>query len=73
MTLLVHLKGSLIGLFEVMEMCMSSYCVTFKSCFGYLRSSSRSLSKIVLTLMALIAVMPCVVAHAQTATTTRLW
>ena len=51
---------------------MSFCCVTFKSCFGSLRSSSRTFSKIVLTLMALITVMPCVVAQAQTATTTTL-
>ena len=65
-------EGSPIGLFEVMEMCMSSYCVTFKSCFGSLRSSARSFSKLVLILVVLITVMPCVAAEAQTATATTL-
>ncbi len=64
-------EGSFIGLFEVMEMCMSLYCVTFKSCIG-LRSRTRSFLKIVLTLAALMTVMSCAVANAQTATTTNL-
>ncbi len=65
-------EGSPLGLFEVMEMYMSSYCVTVKNYFGCVRSSSRSFSKIVFALMVLTAAMSCVVAEAQTATTTTL-
>ena len=65
-------EGPSIGPFEVMEICMSSYCVTVKSCFGYVRSGCRSFSKIAFALTVLMIAMSCVVAEAQTATTTKL-
>jgi hypothetical protein len=55
-----------------MEMCMSSHWFTFKSCFGRFGFASRAYAKIAFPLMAVMIVMSCVAANAQTATTTTL-